>query len=452
MVTSIIKGAEISENIIQPPRLLNVMVNIIIWCTTVLLWLPISVAFLPLFVLGLYIWGLPPIISPMSRFFKYFTAVFTEGKSEKTIPFSNRVIAFLIVFSILMKAPINGTFWYIDELLYPAYHQVNIREPLFFITGARSGSTQLANYLENDKDNFIAPTSGEGIYPYIWMWKFMVPILKRFALNKEHMVRDRLFGSEVRKRHNFSLVNTETWDVIAGNWHFIYVSWYLGIDFMKWGFPFALCAEPTDDQYLNSFYQFTTSIMKKVLHHRGRPSQRMLVKGHFLIAANGLQQRFPDAKFFTVVRQPLDRFQSFINFMATVSADGPPRRQFLLSPIPWKVIREFVIHTQISYCKEEMLFYDHSDDKKLAIPFTMYVNKLNDTLQIIYSFCNIRVPTLTMSNAITAMKTTHDRTNRKASYNPKFNRSLSDLGIDEEKLKEHLTRYTQWLETLDKKL
>ena len=99
-----------------------------------------------------------------------------------------------------------------------------------------------------------------------------------------------------------------------------------------------------------------------------------------------------------------------------------------------------------------MLFYDRSDDKRLAIPFTMYVNKLNDTLQMVYSFCNIQMPTHVSSNAIAAQNTTHDRTNRKASYNPEFNRSLSDLGIDPEKLKERLTGYIQWIENLDKKL
>ena len=72
----------------------------------------------------------------------------------------------------------------------------------------------------------------------------------------------------------------------------------------------------------------------------------------------------------------------------------------------------------------------------------MYVNKLNDVLQTIYSFCNISMPA---TDAITTLQTTHDRTNRIASYNPKFDRNLSDLRIDIEKLKEHLTMYTQWL-------
>lgn len=446
------EGVEISDDI-QPTRPLGATVNIItIWCVTILLWLPVSVACLPLFVLGTCIWGLPPIISPISRFSKYFTAIFTEGKIEENILFSNRVIAFLIVLCNLIKAPTNGLFWFLDELLYPGYHKVNIREPIFFITATRSGSTLLANYLEDDENNFIAPTSGEGLFPFIWVWKFIVPVLKRVAVNKRHAVRNKMFGSEARKRHNFSLENTETWDVIAGTWHFTYLSWYMGTDFMKWGFPFASLTEPTDSHYVKSFCEFTDSIMKKVVYHRGIPSQHVLVKGHFLIAANDLQQRYPNAKFFTIVREPLSRFQSSINFMMTISADGPPNRDYLLSPVSWKVVSEFVIHTQIPYCEQEILFYDKSNNNKLAIPFMMYVNKLSKTIQAIYSFCNIPLPTLVMSNAVTAQKTTHDRTNRKASYNPKFNRSLSSLGIDEEKLKEHLIRYIQWIESLDKRL
>lgn len=442
---------EISDNVI-PTRLFQATVNTIIWCTTILLWVPVSVACLPLYVLGLYIWGLPPIISPMSRFTKYFIAVFTKGKSEETIPFSNRVILFLVLFTILIKAPINGTLWYLDELLYPAYHKVDIRKPIFFMTGIRTGSTQLTNYLENDENSFIAPTSGEGLFPFICIWKHLLPILKRFAGNKQCTVETKLFGSEARKRHNFSLTNTETWDVIVGTWHFTYLSWYLGVGFMKWGFPLGSTTEPTDEQYLKSLYEFTDSVMKKVVYHRGRPSQRVLIKGHFLIAAKGLQQNFPEAKFFTIVREPLDHFQSCINFMAIISADGPPRKEYLLSPVSWKVLREFVVHTQIPYYEQEMLFYDQPDDERLAIPFSMFVNKLNKTLQVVYSFCNIKVPTIVTSNAITTQQSAHDRTNRKASYNPKFNRSLSDLGIDEEKLKKHLTRYTRWIEILDNKL
>ena len=81
-----------------------------------LLWVPISLSCLPLFLIGLCVWGLPPIIPPFSRFCKYFIATVTEGNFEDNIPISNRVLVFCIVLSILVKVPVNGVCWFIDLL------------------------------------------------------------------------------------------------------------------------------------------------------------------------------------------------------------------------------------------------------------------------------------------------------------------------------------------------
>ena len=63
------------------PKLISAIRAIIFQCFTILLWLIISVPCLPLFVLGLFIWGLPPIIPSWLTFCKFFIAVFTEGKT-----------------------------------------------------------------------------------------------------------------------------------------------------------------------------------------------------------------------------------------------------------------------------------------------------------------------------------------------------------------------------------
>lgn len=180
------------------------LANILIRCLFTILWLPLSIACLPLFLLGLYIWGLPPIIPPWSRYFKYCIAAFTEGGSKDNIPFTNRILVFLITISALIKAPVSGTCWFIDELLFSGYHKIEIKEPVFFITGIRSGSTQLCAYLENDTENFIVPMSGEGLFPFIWVWKLIVPVLRGLGMGKHVDAQtDVLFGAEAKKRHNF---------------------------------------------------------------------------------------------------------------------------------------------------------------------------------------------------------------------------------------------------------
>ena len=273
----------------------------------VLLWLPVFLVCVPLYLLGLSIWGLPPMISPWSRFVKYFVAAFTAGRADDNIPFTNRVSVFLIVLTALLKVPLNGIYWFIDELFFPKYHEFIIEEPVFFITGCRTGSTQLAYNLKDDKMNFIAPTDGESMFPFIWYWKLIVPALIFAGMKKKgHAKTNKDFShpqKELDKRHNADRLRTGSFEICAAFWHFSLTSWYLGVDFMKWGYAFVNpIDQPTDNQFSSSFTQYYDSVVKKVLYHRGTSTQRPLVKGHFLMVADELAQRYKGAKFFTVVR------------------------------------------------------------------------------------------------------------------------------------------------------
>ena len=107
--------------------------------------------------------------------------------------------------------------------------------------------------------------------------------------------------------------------------------------------------------------------------------------------------------------------------------------------------------TQICYGEEEMLFYNQSEENtrnKLAISFTSYVSNLAGTFQQIYSFLNIPLPAEVLSKATTLQSSTHNRTTKKSTYDPKYNRSLSSVGVDEDKLREHLTDYINWKKEL----
>ena len=76
--------------------------------------------------------------------------------------------------------------------------------------------------------------------------------------------------------------------------------------------------------------------MKKVMYHRGLPKQRMFIKCHLLIVARELERRYDGAKFLTLVRDPVERFGSTVNFVKVVSVDGPMRRYHGLFPMTWK--------------------------------------------------------------------------------------------------------------------
>ena len=444
------------EDIERPPFFTR-MASILYRCAIIiLLWCPLFFACFPLYLLGYAIWGLPPIISPWSRFVKYFIAVFTAGRADDNIPFTNRISLFLFVLSSLLKAPLVGIFWFIDEMLFSKYNRVTIKEPVFFISGLRTGSTQLAHYLEDDKTNFISPTWIELLFPFIWYWKFVVPVFKAAGIIKVHPKAEKDFSqpqNEFDKRHTTDIQRTGTLEIFAAMWHFSRTSRFLGVDLMKWGFPFVkLIDKPIDNQFCSSFVQYNDLIMKKVLYCRGIPTQRVLVKGHFLMVANELAQRYKGAKFFTVVREPLDRFRSTINFFQVGNIHLAKMAGYAMRPPPWKILRDYVVDTQVIYCAEEQSFYGSSRDNKLVIPFNKYVNNLSATLESIYLFCNIPIPSHVLANAVKIQNTTHNYQKRRASYDPKFNRTLSNLEVDEDKLRDRLADYYQWIKQFDEKL
>jgi len=415
------------------PQLLGAVVAILVRCVKTIIWLPLLLPCLPLFILGLLVWGLPPIVSPWSRFCTYLIAAWTEGNKDENIPLTNRILVFLIVLSYMIKAPVYGVCWFIDELLYPSYHNFEPVEPVFFMTAVRSGSTQLANYLEDDRDTFIVPSVQEGMYPFLWVWKLVG--------TNSWWTQNKLYGGEGRKQHNFDSSKTDSLDFFVRSWHFGGLSRYLGTSFMKWGFCYVLLDKPIDKWFCNNLLRFTDRIMRKIIYYRGIPGQRILIKGHFLIHAPIINKLYKDVRFFTVVRDPVERLTSIINYMKAVSMDGPVHFEFGLFPASWKVVRNWGVQSQIAYCKQEMIFYGQSEDNKLVIPFTMYVYNLCATLQRIYSFCNLPIPDHVVSNAVKIQTTTHDRTKRKASYDSKFQNSLADLGVDEVKLRDHLNSY-----------
>ena len=189
------------------------------------MFLPLSLACLPLYFIGLIIWGQPPTISPWSRFYRYFTATLTEGKPEEAIPFTNRILIFIIVLDNLLKSPVKAVGWYLDEIFYPSYHKCEIKDPLFIVSPPRSGSTQLAGYLEDENENFIAPMLIEAAFPYMWAWEMIAPILKIIGIKKYFEVPSAAFGEEVKKRHNSNCFKTDTRDVAVGVEHMVLLSY-----------------------------------------------------------------------------------------------------------------------------------------------------------------------------------------------------------------------------------
>ena len=151
-----------------------------------------------------------------------------------------------------------------------------------------------------------------------------------------------------------------------------------------------------------------------------------------------------------MVRHPTEHICSLINLVKVLCIDslGFMLLKLGLFPPSWRVIQDYVIATQIPYCEQEMSFYKQHQGNKLVILFTLYMNNLKATLQSVYLLCNIPIPDYVLSDAVKLQNTTHNPKTYRPSYDHEYDRRLVSLGIDEEKVKEHLSEYIEWINTL----
>ena len=90
---------------------------------------------LPLYLLGLCLWGRPPRVTPFSECLLYLRhAVFFRSQQSK-IPFLKRIDLLLIISKRCFAVPIIGVCWFIDELLYGnELSLLQIKNPVFVIS------------------------------------------------------------------------------------------------------------------------------------------------------------------------------------------------------------------------------------------------------------------------------------------------------------------------------
>ena len=71
----------------------------------------------------------------------------------------------------MLLTPVLGLAWLIDELVYGrALNATPVVAPLSVMSAGRSGSTQIALYLDRDPE-LAAPNLFQSMFPFLWLWR-----------------------------------------------------------------------------------------------------------------------------------------------------------------------------------------------------------------------------------------------------------------------------------------
>ncbi len=417
---------------VQPLRVGGLLLPRLLW--VVLLGI-VSLPMWPLYALGCAIWGVPPVVVRLVQVRRYLHLIWTVTPPPPGLPWLGRAWLTLSVVQKIVVVPIWGLAWHLDELLYGwLLDRVPVKAPLIEISAARSGSTQLAHYLAEDPD-LEAPVLLQMFFPFLWMWRIAVPTLGRFftPARLEHMLH-KVLPPEFLERHEGTLVQTDTFEAGIYSSHLTLLAPLLGPEVFAEEFGFGTTTPHNQVLWTETFVVLLDRTTRKALLWRGpKPDgtwPRLFIKGHFLAAAPALAERYPDARFLTVIREPVARIRSAVNFLRANPFDG------VMGHPPWIWMSEGIVHTECVYCDAEHAWFTEEDGpRRHVVRFSDYVADLEGTLAGIYAAC------LDQPQVPANLPREHPP-RRRSHY--LFDRSLDEVGVDEDGLRARLADYAAW--------
>lgn len=402
-----------------------------------LLWLVIVAALClplwPFYLLLRLVYPRPPVVPSLARTLRCARLILTERTDPPLSP-ALRLALLLELTRRVLRSGFAGLAWLWDELLFGrALRATPVTAPLFELSAARSGSTQLAHYLEDDP-HICAPNALMEGLPFLWLWRLARPLSRFVSAERVRGLSHGLMPPEHHERHEMDLLRTDTFEIVFLFTHQLGdILLSLGPRVLREEMRFGVVDPAVRALWEDDFLRFIDGVGRRTLllsgqDPEGRP-RRLLIKGHFLNVASHLERRYPDACFLTVLRAPEKRIQSIINFH---------RCQPTISPCPapaWPWLVQLAMEVEPEYCDVEMAWFLRADGpRRCIVPFDAYVRDLEGTMHAVYRLCmNAELPP-----HVPRVHAPRVRTNYSV------DRSLAQLGVDEGALKRRLEAYGRW--------
>jgi len=389
----------------------------------------------PLYLVGVAVYGWAPHVPTLRQAVRYLRAIWTVRPPAPGLGVLTRAWHTLTVVRMCAMAPVWGLAWFLDEVLYGEQLRATpLVEPLIEISAARSGSTQLARYLESDP-SLAAPPLLQFMFPYLWLWRLVPGTLGRFiSKDRVRAQFEAMMPLEFRQRHEADPFLTDTFDVMFLGTHLNHLSLGIAPALAVRDFSFGAVAPENRELWDHNFVELLDRVGRKTLLYAGPAPdgglKRFFVKGHFLAAADALERRYPDARFLTMIREPAPRLQSGINFLRA----SPLGAAFV--SVPWIWLAEALSQSEATYCELEQEWFNRKDGaRRCVLRFSDYVRDLEGAMTQVYREC---LDTDELPAHVPRVHEPRDRTNYL------LDRSLAEVGVDEDALNARLAGYIAW--------
>lgn len=412
----------------QPkPSLISLLVKS---AQTVALAIP-SLLLLPFYLVGSRIWYRPPNAPHFAQVRRYLGLTWSAQPKKLGLSINARVWLTITIIRKWMTGSIFGSAWLLDELLYgDKMDSAELPPPFFVISGARSGSTQISRYIEEDPA-VSAPNLMQCTFPYLWLWRIAPHTIGRFIPPERAVEKiESMMPAESLERHEFNPFKSDTFDITILSAHLNALSLYLGPEISSTELHLGAFPPKDKDRLEQDFVTIVDRLRRKQALYTNDFNRRFFIKGHFLFGAEGLEQRFPDADFLTIIRDPVKRLRSAINFLR-VNPHDPS-----IGPVPWVWLTESIAACESDYCRIEQAWFSQKEGaNRCVIRFDDFVNDLEGTMKTIYRDCFDQDD---LPPHVPRVHPPRERTYYTVNW------TLAELGINADAYRESVADYVAW--------
>jgi len=343
---------------------------------------------------------------------------------------AKRLGVLLLVLAIYI--PIELFVWtgfILDEFFFPKFQDIKINQPIFIIGNPRSGTTFLHRLMARDTVNFLSMKTWE---------IFGSPSIISRRLIRGIVNFGRMIGIPVSRRirkieqlwkeddmvHRFRLRAPEEDEYL-----FVHNFSTLKI----WSFaamedeadPYIYYDQKISQEDKNRNMSYYESCIQRHYYSHGEPNKNYLSKNpNFSPTIDTLLDKFPDAKFIYLIRDPLEAVPSHISLKER-------EWQMLGSPLKKYACTDFIINSSEHWYNYPLKrLEDLPEDQAIIIKFDDLVQNTEDTILRIYNQFGFPV-------AKKFKSLIQDEAKQARNHQSQHLYSLSDMGISPQKMTDH---------------
>lgn len=292
----------------------------------------------------------------------------------------------VLLLALILYLPAEFLIWSclaLDEIFYPAYHQVIIPQPVFIIGNPRSGTTFLHRLLARDRQNFLSMQTWEIFGAPSILARKVLQLVARIARSLGVRIYRRVRELESIWEENDPIHRLKLLSPEEDEYLFIHIFSTMKI----WSYaameeqaePYIYFDEWISDADKERLMNFYESCLQRHYYSHGNYTSHYLSKNpNFSPSIKTLLDKFPDGKFIYLIRNPLKAIPSHISLKEK-------EWQLLGSPLEEYACRDFIIKSSEHWYRYPLeTLTALPENQQMVIRFDDLVSDTKGTVEEIY--------------------------------------------------------------------